>query len=80
MSAFAAYVFLRYTLFPLPSSPPPWKDAETLDLALLFFLAPVGAGLTISARFNSSSHSAMISLLVSLAVLLGAGLLEAVSV
>ena len=80
VSAFAAYVFLRYTLFPLPGSPPPWKDPETLDLALLFFLAPVGVGFTIAAKFKSASSWAMIALLISMAFLLGVGLLEGISV
>jgi len=38
---YAAWVFVYYQLHPLPYLPP-WKDPLTLDLGLLFLMAPVG--------------------------------------
>jgi hypothetical protein len=80
VSAYAAYVFLRYTLVPPPGSPPPWKDPETLDLAMLFFLAPIGLGLTIAAGMRGASRWAVIALVIALFVLFAVGMMEGISV
>jgi hypothetical protein len=39
-ATFAAHTFLYYHLKPSPWLPP-WQDPEVLNLALLFFLAPI---------------------------------------
>jgi hypothetical protein len=39
-AAYAAFTFLRYSLW--PSNPPPWKGPGTLHFGLLFLTAPFG--------------------------------------
>ncbi len=80
ITIYAAYIFLRYTLFPPPGSPPPWKDPETLDLAMLFFLAPIGMGVTIAAGKFGASRRSVLALIASLLVLLAVGCMEGMSV
>ena len=80
ITVYAAYVFLRYTLFPPPGSPPPWKDPETLELGLLFFLAPVGIGVTIAAGVFGASRRSVLALVASLLVLFAVGCMEGMSV
>ena len=50
-AAFAAGTFLYYSFRPSPPLPP-WQDSQTLQLALLFLLAPIGmiVGLVAAAR------------------------------
>ena|SRR5277367_1416712 len=81
VTAYAAYVFLRYTLMPPAGSPPPWQDPETLDLAMLFFLAPVGLGLTVAAGMGGgASRWAVIALVIALFILFAVGMMEGISV
>lgn len=80
VSAYAAYVFVRYTFHPPPGSPPPWKDPETLDLAMLFLLAPIGLAFTIAAGLKGASRWTVMALVVALIVLFVVGLMEGISV
>lgn len=79
VSAYGAYIFLYYTLKPSPDLPP-WKDPETLDLGLLFLLAPVGLVATVVAGLRGASRWAVIPLVAALLVLFFVGLLEGASV
>jgi hypothetical protein len=79
ITAYAAYIFLRYTVKPSPYLPP-WKDPETLDLALLFFLAPIGLVATVIAGLRGASRWVVVPLVAALLVLFLVGLLEAASV
>jgi hypothetical protein len=76
---YAAYIFLRYTLKPSPDLPP-WKDPETLDLGLLFLLAPIGLVLTMIAGLRGASRWAVVPLVAALLVLFLVGILEGASV
>jgi hypothetical protein len=79
VAVYAAAVFLYYTVRPSPNLPP-WKDPETLDLALLFVLAPVGLIAGALAAFRGASRWAVIPLVAALLVLFFVGLLEGASV
>ena len=79
ITAYAAYTFLRYTMKSTPDLPP-WKDPETLDLALLFLLAPIGLVLTVVAGRRGASRWVVIPLVAALLVLFLVGLLAATSV
>ena len=78
-AAYAAYTFLHYSLKP-PLNLPPWRDPETLDLALLFFLAPVGFVLTVIAGVRGASKWVVVPLIAASMILFLIGLLEAISV
>jgi hypothetical protein len=80
ITAYAAYTFVHYTLKPPPDSPPPWQDPETLDLAMLFFLAPVGLIFAVIAGVRGASKRVVAPLIVALLVLFLVGLLEGASV
>ena len=80
ITAYAAYTFVHYTLKPPPNSPPPWEDPETLDLAMLFFLAPVGLVFAVIAGVRGASKWVVAPLVVALLVLFVVGLLEGNSV
>src|SRR5580704_13146302 len=75
ISAYAALIFLRYTVKPSPYLPP-WKDPETLDLALLFLLAPLGIVSTVVAGLRGASKWVVVPLVVALVVLFLVGLVE----
>jgi hypothetical protein len=79
VTAYAAYVFLRYSLKPSPFLPP-WKDPETLDLAMLFFLAPIGLVATALAGRRGASRWVVGPLVAALLILFYVGLLEGASV
>jgi hypothetical protein len=79
VTAYAAYVFLRYTVKPSPDLPP-WKDPETLELGLLFLLAPLGLISTIAAGVRGSSRWVVVPLVVAMLVLFLVGVLEGASV
>jgi hypothetical protein len=79
VSAYAASVFLYYTLKPSPYLPP-WKDPETLSLALLFLLAPVGLVATVIAGIRGASKWTVLSLVAAMLVLSFVGLIEGNSV
>jgi hypothetical protein len=79
ITTYAAYIFLYYTVKPSPDLPP-WKDPETLDLGLLFLLAPIGLALTVIAGVRGASRWAVVPLVAALLVLFLVGLLEGVSV
>lgn len=79
ITAYAAYTFLRYTLRPAPDLPP-WKDPQTLDLALLFLLAPIGFLLALIAGLRGATRWVIVPLVAALLVLFFVGLLEAASV
>ena len=79
VTAYAACIFLRYTLKPLTFLPP-WKDPETLDLAMLFFLAPIGFVFAVLAGLRGASKWVVVSLVVALLILFLVGFLEAASV
>jgi len=74
ITAYAAYIFLRYTVKPSPFLPP-WKDPETLDLALLFLLAPIGLVATLIAGLRGASRWVVVPLVAALLVLFLVGLL-----
>jgi hypothetical protein len=80
ITVYAAYVFIRYTLFPPAGSPPPWTDPETLDLAMLFLLAPIGMAAAIAAGKSGASRRTVIALIASLFVLFAVGCMEGMSV
>jgi hypothetical protein len=79
VAAYAAFVFLYYTVKPSPDLPP-WKDPQTLDLSLLFLLAPIGLVATVFAGLRGASRWAVFSLAAALLVLFFVGLLEGASV
>jgi hypothetical protein len=79
VAAYAACVFLYYTVKPSPDLPP-WKDPETLDLGLLFLLAPIGAVSTVVAGVRGASRWIVIPLAAAMVTLLLVGLLEGASV
>jgi|ERR1700733_225453 len=79
ISAYAALIFLRYTVKPSPYLPP-WKDPETLYLALLFLLAPIGLIAGVIAGLRGASRWVVIPLVAALVVLSLVGFLEAASV
>ena len=79
ISAYAALIFLRYTVKPSPYLPP-WKDPETLDLALLFLLAPLGLIAGVIAGLRGASRWVVIPLVAALVVLSLVGFLEVASV
>jgi hypothetical protein len=79
ITAYAPYVFLRYGV-KSSSYLPPWKDPETLYLAMLFVLAPVGLGATAIAGLRGASRWVILPLVASLLVLFLVGCLESASV
>jgi hypothetical protein len=79
ITAYAAYIFLRHTLKPSPYLPP-WKDPETLGLAILFLLAPIGLVATGVAGMRGAQRWIVIPLVVALFVLFFVGVLEGASV
>lgn len=79
ISVYAAYIFVRYTVNPSPDLPP-WKDPETLDLGLLFLLAPVGFVFTAIAGSRGASRVVVALLFVALLILFVVGILEGISV
>jgi hypothetical protein len=78
-AAYAAFVYLYYSLKPSPWLPP-WRDSETLDLALLFFTAPIGIIVTIVAAAKGAQKWLIAALVIALAMLSLVGVLEAISV
>lgn len=78
-SAYAAYAFLRYSVGP-PLDLPPWKDPETLDLALCFLLGPIGFVLSIFAGVRGASKWVVIPLVMASVVLFLVGLVAGASV
>jgi len=79
VAAYSAGVFLYYTFRPGPFLPP-WKDPKTLDLGLLFLLAPIGIAATVFAGQRGASRWVILTLLGAMLVLLFVGLLAAASV
>jgi hypothetical protein len=79
IAGYAACIFFRYSMVP-PLHLPAWKDPETLDLGLLFLLAPAGFGLAIHAGVRGGSKWVVIPLIVGSVILFLVGLLEGVSV
>jgi hypothetical protein len=78
-AAYAAFVYLYYSL--KPSQPlPPWKDPETLDLALLFLTAPIGIIVTIVAAAKGAQKWLIVALIIALVTLSLVGMLEGISV
>jgi hypothetical protein len=77
-AAYAAFTFLRYSLW--PSNLPPWKDPETLDLALLFLTAPFGIIICVLAALRGASMRLIGMLLIASLILLFVGLMEVISV
>lgn len=80
ITAYAACTFLRYTIHSSAANLPPWKDPETLDLAMLFLLAPIGLVATVIAALHGGSKWAVVLLVVGLLALSFVGLLEGASV
>jgi hypothetical protein len=78
-AAYAAFVYLYYSLKPSLWLPP-WKDPETLDLALLFLTAPIGIIVTIVAAAQGAQKWLIAALAIALATLSLVGLLESISV
>jgi hypothetical protein len=79
VTAYAGCIFLYYTVRASPDLPP-WKDPETLDLGLLFLLAPFGIVSAVIAGVRGASRWSVISLVAALLLLFVEGLLEAGSV
>ena len=79
IAAYAAYTFFHYTLKPSPNLPP-WKDPETLDLGLLFLLAPIGVVLTVVVGVRGASRWVVIPLGAAMLILSLVGVLEVASV
>jgi hypothetical protein len=79
ITAYAASVFLYYAVNPSPDLPP-WKDPETLDLGLLFLLAPIGGVATVVAGVRGASRWVVIPLVAAMLILFLVGLLEGASV
>lgn len=76
---YASITFLYYTFKPSPDLPP-WKDPETLDLALLFLTAPVGIIVSIVAAVRTGPKWLIALLITASAILTLVGLMEGVSV
>ena len=79
ITAYAAYTFVRYTLAPAPNLPP-WKDPQTLNLALLFLLAPIGVVATVISGVRGATRWVVLPLLAAMLVLFFVGVLESSSV
>jgi hypothetical protein len=79
VTAYAAYISIYYAIKPPPDSPP-WKDPVTLDLGLLFLLAPIGLVLAVIARLRGASKWVVTPLVAALLVLFLVGCLAAASV
>jgi hypothetical protein len=78
-AALAAGTFLWFKLRPSPFLPP-WKDPETLQLAMLFFLAPVGMIVGLVAAAYGTPKWLIIPLQIASLPFLVVGFLEGVSV
>jgi hypothetical protein len=78
-SAYAAVIYLYYSLKP-PSALPPWKDPETLYLALLFLTVPVGIVLSMVAGCRGAAKWLVVSLLAVSLVLWFVGAIEGISI
>lgn len=78
-AAYAAFIYLYYSLKPGPDLPP-WKDPETLDLAMLFLTAPIGIVVTITAAFLGAPEWLTAVLLLALLTLSLVGVMEGISV
>jgi len=63
-----------------PSHLPPWKDPETLDLALFGLFAPLGLVTAFVAAVRGASKWVVLPLLVALSILTLVGFMEAMSV
>ena len=72
---FAACVYLYYSFRPSPALPP-WEDTETLDLAMLFLLAPIGIVISLTAAARGSQRWLIGILGVASMLLLLVGALE----
>ena len=75
VTAYAAYIFLCYSLKPSPFLPP-WKDPETLGLAMLFFLAPIGIVAAALAGRRGASRWVVVPLVAALLILFYGGLVR----
>ncbi|HEY4358776.1 MAG TPA: hypothetical protein VGN16_23715 [Acidobacteriaceae bacterium] len=78
-AGYSACVFHYYSLKPTAYLPP-WEDPETLYLALLFLLGPLGFVLTVIAGVRGASKWTVIPLLAASMILFLAGVLEGISV
>ncbi len=67
-TTFAAYLAIRYTIYPVDSAAPPWENGEQMGFAGLFFLAPIGMIVTAIGGFRGVSK--WLVLLLELASLL----------
>jgi hypothetical protein len=78
-AVYAAVTFLSYTFKPSPDLPP-WKDPETLDLALLFLTAPIGIIVSIVAGLRMGPKWLIAILITASAILMLVGMMEGASV
>lgn len=78
-AVYATVTFLYYTFKPSPDLPP-WKDPETLDLALLFLTAPIGIIASIVAAVRAGPKWLTAVLITASAILALVGMMEGVSV
>ena len=78
-AVYAAVTFLYYTFKPSPDLPP-WKDPETLDLALLFLTAPIGIIASVVAAVRVGPKWLIVILITASAILMLVGMMEGVSV
>lgn len=78
-AVYAAVTFLYYTFKPSPSLPP-WKDPETLDLAMLFLTAPIGIIVSIVAAVRAGPRWLIAILITASAILTLVGMMEGNSV
>jgi hypothetical protein len=79
IAASAAFIYIYYERKP-PSHLPPWKDPETLDLALFGLFAPLGLVTAFVAAVRGASKWVVLPLLVALSILTLVGFMEALSV
>jgi hypothetical protein len=77
-AAYAAFTFLRYSLW--PSNLPPWKDPGTLHLALLFLTAPFGIIVCVLAALRGAALRLIWILLIASLILSFVGCMEGISV
>lgn len=78
LTLYSAYLYLRYTI--APTHRPPWEDSETLRLASLFFLAPVGLITTLVAAMTGAAKGIVVPMVAAMVILLVVGIMAGISV
>lgn len=78
VSAYSAWVFIYYTR--RPTGLPPWRDSQTLDLAMLGILGPAGVAASVMAKARGLSKWVTLLLVSAMLILTLVGCLESISV